>query len=219
MTKYKISVLILYLACIYAFSFVKANEYKPILIGKTIYIDPGHGGRDPGAVYKDTKESEINLSLSLYLKEELEKHGALVYLTRQDDYDLSENKAQNKKRSDLMARARLINQSMCNMYISIHLNSDPSPTWYGAQVFYTKLNNENEKIAEIIQKNLKEKTNTKRKIKNISNTYLYEKIKKPGILLEAGFISNHNERYLLKNKEYQKKIAVSVTQGIIEYYK
>jgi len=219
MIKYKISVLFLFIVFLYTFTFVRAKEYEPILLGKIIYIDPGHGGLDPGAIYKEIKESEINLSISKTLKEELEKYGATVYLTRNGNYDLSENNTQNKKRNDLTARSRLINESNCDMYISIHLNSDSSPTWYGAQVFYTNKNAENKKIAEIVQKLLKENLNTKREAKTIKNTYLYERIKRPGILVEAGFISNPNERYLLNKTEYQQKIANVLTKGIIEYLK
>ncbi len=219
MFKYKISMLFILIIFICTFTFVKANDYEPILIGKIIYIDPGHGGIDPGAIYKELKESEINLSISNKIKTELEKYGAIVYLTRTGNYDLSENNAQNKKRTDLTARARLINESMCDMYISIHLNSDPSPTWYGTQVFYTNKNQENKKIAEIMQKLFKEKLNTKREAKNINNTYLYERINRPGILIEAGFISNPNDRYLLKTEEHQQKIANITTEGIIEYFK
>ena len=208
-----------FILCIYTFSFVKAEEYKPMLLGKIIYIDPGHGGMDPGAVYKEIKESDINLSISKILKEKLEKYGAIVYLTRQDNYDLSENSAKNKKRNDLTARARIINESNCDMYISIHLNSDPSPSWYGAQTFYTTQNKENKKIAELIQKKLQENLNTKRKSKNLKNTYLYEKITRPGILIEVGFISNHNERSLLIKKEYQNTLAITITEGVIEYFK
>ena len=219
MIKYKISVLFLFIVFLYTFTFVRAKEYEPILLGKIIYIDPGHGGLDPGAIYKEIKESEINLSISKTLKEELEKYGATVYLTRNGNYDLSENNTQNKKRNDLTARSRLINESNCDMYISIHLNSDSSPAWYGAQVFYTNKNAENKKIAEIVQKLLKENLNTKREAKTIKNTYLYERIKRPGILVEAGFISNPNERYLLNKTEYQQKIANVLTKGIIEYLK
>ena len=49
--------------------------------------------------------------------------------------------------------------------------------------------------------------------------YLFDRIKKPGVLIEAGFISNANDRYLLKNKEHQKKIADTITDALIKYYK
>ncbi len=78
--------------------------------------------------------------------------GATVYLTRNDDYDLSKPGASQRKKSDLNNRVRAINDSQANMYISIHLNATNSKTWHGAQVFYDDVNQENKKIALIIQK-------------------------------------------------------------------
>lgn len=213
MIKYKMHILFLFIVTLCTFTFVNAEE--PILKNKTIYIDPGHGGRDPGAIYKDIKESDINLQISKYLKEELENNGAQVYLTRIGDYDLSENNARNHKKNDLTARARLINESNCDMYISIHLNSDPSPTWNGIQIFYTDNNENNKKIAETIKEQLK----LKRKTKELKNMYLFEKISQPGILIEAGFISNPNDRYKLKQSEYQQELSKNITEGIIKYFK
>lgn len=213
MIKYKMHILFLFIVTLCTFTFVNAEE--PILKNKTIYIDPGHGGRDPGAIYKELRESDINLQISKYLKEELENNGAQVYLTRIGDYDLSENNARNHKKNDLTARARLINESNCDMYISIHLNSDPSPTWNGIQIFYTDNNENNKKIAETIKEQLK----LKRKTKELKNMYLFEKIKQPGILIEAGFISNPNDRYKLKQTDYQQELSKKITEGIIKYFK
>ena len=193
------------------FTFVDASQ--PILFGKIIYVDPGHGGNDPGAIYKNLKESNINLEISKNIKEELEKNGAIVYLTRNGDYDLSKNNTSNHKKNDLSNRAKIINESDCDLFISIHLNSDPSPTWNGTQIFYTNKNENNKKIAEALQK----KINTKRKIKEIENMYLFDRIRKPGVLIEVGFISNPNDRYKLTNKEYQTEISKKITEGIIEY--
>ncbi len=206
-------ILFIFIIKLCTLTFVNAEEQ--ILKGKIIYIDPGHGGRDPGATYKEIRESDINLQISKYLKEELEKNGATVYLTRIGNYDLSKNNARNHKKNDLTARARLINESNCDMYISIHLNSDPSSTWNGMQIFYTNNNEKNKKIAETIKEQLK----LKRKIKELNNMYLFEKIKQPGILIEAGFISNPNDRYKLKQTEYQQELSKNITNGIIEYFK
>ena len=101
------------------------------------------------------------------------------------------------------------------MYISIHLNSDPSPTWNGIQIFYTDNNENNKKIAKTIKEQLK----LKRKTKELKNMYLFEKISQPGILIEAGFISNPNDRYKLKQSEYQQELSKNITEGIIKYFK
>jgi N-acetylmuramoyl-L-alanine amidase len=217
MIKYKLATLFMFIMMLCTVEFVSAQEL--VLKGKTIYIDPGHGGRDPGTIYKDTKESDINLEIAMELKQELEKQGAKVYLTRIGDYDLSKIDTNNHKKSDLLERAKLINESECDIYISIHLNSDTTETWSGAQTFYTNNNKQNKILATIIQNKLKETTKTTRKIKELKNMYLFDRIKKTGVLIEAGFLSNANDRYLLKNKEYQKRLAQTITEGLIEYYK
>lgn len=209
--------LILFLLFIISIGIVKANNME--LLGKIIYIDPGHGGKDPGAIYNGINESDINLEISLRLKEELEKDGAIVYLTRYEDYDLSSNNVTLRKRSDLSNRAKLINKSNADIYVSIHLNADQSPKWYGAQVFYDSINPENAKIAEIIQKHLKQDLDTNRKFKELKNQYMYKQVKVKGVLIEVGFLSNKMENIKLQSSEYQLKLAQSIRDGIIDYFK
>lgn len=139
-------------------------------------------------------------------------------MTRDSDYDLSVIKTNNIKRSDLYNRSKIINESNCDLYLSIHLNADLSSTWYGAQVFYSDVNEENKEIALSIQNVLRKHTNTKRDISKIIDRYLYKRIKHPGVLIELGFITNPNDRYLLQNKDYQIKINNLIVEGIIEYY-
>ena len=214
--KNKILFLFIFLFSLFTFGIVRASILP--LFGKVIYLDPGHGGPDPGAVWGNIYESQINLEISLKLQEELEKNGAIVYLTRYGDYDLSANNAMLRKRSDLSRRANIINKSGADLYLSIHLNADISSTWQGAQVFYDKVNDKNEKIAEVLQKQLCEDLNTKREHKNIQGQYLYSRVNVPGVLIEVGFISNPNERYLLRQQEYQQKVSKTITKGIINYF-
>lgn len=140
-------------------------------------------------------------------------------MTRIGDYDLSKIETKDHKKSDLTERAKIINESDCNIYISIHLNSDSSPTWNGLQIFYTTNNKNNIKLAEETQKQFQKDMKIKRKIKILKNMYLFDRIKKPGILIEAGFISNPNERYKLMKEDYQNLIAKTIKKGIITYFK
>lgn len=214
--KNKILFLFIFLFSLFTFGIVRASILP--LFGKVIYLDPGHGGPDPGAVWGNIYESQINLEISLKLQEELEKNGAIVYLTRYGDYDLSVNNAILRKRSDLSRRANIINKSGADLYLSIHLNADISSTWQGAQVFYDKINDKNEKLAKILQEQLCKDLNTKREYKNIQGQYLYSRVNIPGVLIEVGFISNPNERYLLKQSEYQRKVSQVITKGITNYF-
>lgn len=187
------------------------------LLGKEIYLDAGHGGIDPGATYKDINEKDIALAITLKLEEALSKKGAIVYMTRTTDTDLADNNATYRKRSDLGNRAKLINDSSASLYLSIHLNSYPSSKWSGAQVFYTNKNEHNKVIAEVIQSELQEDLKTTRDFKEIKNMYMYDRITKPGVLIEVGFISNYAERTKLLNEVYQEELASVITTGVIKY--
>lgn len=198
--------------------YVGAFQNEMPLLGKVIYLDAGHGGRDPGALYKSIKEKDINLAISKKLEEELSALGAIVYQTRYGDYDLSVPYASNRKRSDLSRRGNIINDSGCDLYLSIHLNAESSATWQGAQVFYDDVNAENETIAKLMQALFKKKLYTKRKEKKVNDLYLSKRTDRPGILLELGFLSNPNERYLLKTETYQTKLSHIITEGVVAYF-
>lgn len=197
---------------------VKANETTFPLVGKTIIIDSGHGGKDAGASVNEIKEKDINLAITYKLKKELEKVGAVVLLTRTDDADLSKPNAIRRKKSDFDSRIALINNSNADMYISIHQNNYSNPKYYGPQVFYSNVNTKNEKIAKTIQEDLNKFTNSKRKIKITTNTYMYNKLNIPGILVECGFLSNKKDLTNLTNPKYQKELSSVITQSIIKYF-
>ena len=187
------------------------------LQGKVIVVDAGHGGKDPGTVYKDIYEKDINLSISLYLEEYLSEYGATVVLTRDSDNDLSYGETNHRKKTDFDNRIKIINNEYTDMYLSIHLNYLSNKKYYGAQVFYNK-NNEN--LAKSIQEYLNNNLETDREIKEIpSSTYMYKKLEKRGVLIECGFLSNSSERSKLITEEYQRKVAKVIAEAIVNYYK
>lgn len=210
--------LVIFLVGIMGIGYVGAFQNDMPLLGKVIYLDAGHGGADPGALYKSIKEKDINLAISKKLEEELSALGAIVYQTRYGDYDLSVPYASNRKRSDLSRRGNIINDSGCDLYLSIHLNADSSLTWQGAQVFYDDINPENETIAKMMQALFKKKLYTQRKEKKVNDLYLSKRTDRPGVLLELGFLSNPNERYLLKTENYQTKLSHIITEGVVAYF-
>ncbi len=207
--------LLLFLIIIISIFNVSASNLTFPLLGKTIYLDAGHGGVDNGATVNNVKEKDLNLQIVYKLKETLTSAGATVLLTRKDDNDISNPNALYRKKSDFDNRIKLINNSNADLYISIHQNIYQNKKYSGPQVFYVK---DNQKLAEIIQNTLNKYLNTKRKVKTINNTYMYKLLKKKGILIECGFISNNNERYKLKTEEYQLKLSKIITEGIITYY-
>lgn len=104
------------------------------------------------------------------------------------------------------------------MYISIHLNSTTSPSWKGLQVFYTSNNTENKEIAETITDYLKANIKNVRDSKENNTYYMYKHINYKGVLIEAGFISNKEENYLLRQEQYQNKLITLVADSIEKYY-
>lgn len=207
--------LLLFLIIIISIFNVNASNLTFPLLGKTIYLDAGHGGVDNGATVNNVHEKDLNLQIVYKLKETLTSAGATVLLTRKDDNDISSPNALYRKKSDFDNRIKLINNSNADLYISIHQNIYQNKKYSGPQVFYVK---DNQKLAEIIQNTLNKYLNTKRKVKTINNTYMYKLLKKKGILIECGFISNDNERYKLKTEEYQLELSKIITEGIITYY-
>lgn len=214
MKKYKRIILLIILSILFI---TKCYAKELPLLGKCIYIDAGHGGKDPGAIYKDIKESDINLKYAKEIGKHLEENGATVYYIRDDDYDLSITK-KGRKKSDLSNRVDLINDSKCDLYLSIHMNSESTGLWYGPQIFYNSINKNNKFIAEKVQKELKKQKLSSRKISLINNAYMYNKIKIPGILIEVGFLSNSSDRYRMLNQEYTSKFSKAISIAIIQYF-
>lgn len=190
---------------------VAFNDNHKKLSSLTIILDAGHGGKDVGASYKDIYEKDINLNITLILKQELERMGAEVLLIRDGDYDLSIPNATRRKRSDFDNRIKIINESNGDFYLSIHLNYFNNSVYKGAQVFYNKTFEEN----EILAKNIQEQLNKERKIKQLdSKLYMYNKLKIPGVLIECGFLSNPTDRTNLQNDKYIKKMSQNIIQAL-----
>ena len=210
---YKIIILFLFLCNLLWIS--KARAMLP-LQGKFIIIDVGHGGKDPGTSYKNIYEKDLNLQISKKIAKNLSKMGASVQLIRIGDYDLSNGITKHRKKHDFDNRIKIINNSKGDLYISIHQNYLNNFKYYGAQVFYNK---NNQKIAETIQKHLNNNLNTTREIKRIPlNTYMYKYLNIPGVLIECGFLSNPQEREILIKDNYQEKLSLVITEGIIDYF-
>ncbi|MBU3196810.1 N-acetylmuramoyl-L-alanine amidase CwlD [Clostridium algidicarnis] len=191
---------------------------------KIILIDPGHGGIDGGAVSKGgTLEKDINLSISKLLKESLEKEGYEVYITRDEDKGLYEDKGtvREKKNQDLTNRCIMKDKTKCDMFLSIHLNMFPQIKYSGAQVWYSDYK-ESKDFARILQDTLKEELNpnNNRNEKAAGDAYkiLRDGYKAPCVIIECGFLSNIEEEAKLKTSEYQESIAKAITKAVNKYY-
>lgn len=192
------------------------------LSGKTIVIDPGHGGVDGGAVGKDqTLEKDIALEVAKKTRDYLQQSGALVYLTREKDKDLAKedtNGLSRRKTEDIRKRLKFIHDKEADFFITLHLNALPSNKWSGAQTFYYPKHDKSKHLANMIQDEIiRNLENTTRSPLAINGVYLLKYAKVPGALVEIGFLSNEHEREHLKKEAYQQKMAGSIYEGILRY--
>lgn len=192
---------------------------------KVILIDPGHGGIDGGAQSKSgTIEKDINLQISLKLRDSLQERGYKVYLTRDVDEGLyiKGGTIREKKREDLKRRTELKQETNCDIFISIHQNMFAQSKCFGAQVWYAS-NEKSSSLAEAVQTSLKETVNdgNKRVAKPAGEAYLILRDKYEGasILVECGFLSNPEEEDRLKSEEHQNSIVEGISIGVDNYFK
>lgn len=188
---------------------------------RTIVIDPGHGGEDPGKVgINEALEKDINLKISFLLKEMLEKEGYKIILTRENDDGLYSDTDGNKKVADMKKRCQIIEDSGAQIVVSIHQNSFSQESVCGAQVFYYKHSTQGRKLAEKIQASIKENVapDNNRTVKDNASYYMLLHTPCPTVIVECGFLSNYNEAELLVSEEYQEKIAKAICTGINDYF-
>ena len=187
----------------------------------TVVLDPGHGGRDGGAVGDDgTLEKGLNLSVALKLKAILESADIHVVMTRETDIELASPDSPHKKADDLKARLELAEKQKNAIFVSIHMNKFPIEKYRGLQVYYSENHAESLILAQTVQNRAQEALhNTEdRKVKPAGDSiYLMSHLKIPAILIECGFLSNTEERELLKSENYQKKLALCLSAAILEY--
>ena len=194
-----------------------AAKFNNAIFGKTIYVDAGHGGKDNGTSFDGVLEDEINLKITGFVIQYLIDLGGYVLTTRTGDYDLSQIYDKNKKRNDLINRVKKINESKADLFVSIHLNSYPSSSVKGAQVF-SQNNQKSKELAKSIQDKLNLLIDKDKKVKN-GDYYILNKTSRVGVLIECGFLSNQEERELLMLESYQQKIARRIVEGIVDYFK
>lgn len=189
----------------------------------TVVIDPGHGGIDGGAVgISGVYEKDLNLQISEKLRDTMSFLGFGTRMTRQDDVSVHKEgiTIREKKISDIKCRVDSINKIKDAFLISVHLNHFSMEKYSGAQVFYGK-NEASKPLAVAIQDALKYGVDeeNKRIPQKAGNVYLLNNVNCPAVLVECGFLSNAKEEKLLKNEDYQRKLALSVAVGFVNSYK
>jgi len=176
---------------------------------RAIFLDPGHGGSDSGAVANGVREKDLTLSVYNKVSSRLASLGYSVLTSRNTDKDVG-----------LVSRADQANKSNADMFLSIHFNAGGRGASYGKDRHNDPERLEkSRKLAQKIQQSLVSKTGAyDRGVKRETFAVLRE-TSIPSILVELGFIDNQEEVSKIKTNEYQEKLADGIVDGIVEYYK
>lgn len=188
------------------------------IAGKIITIDPGHGGSDPGAVgKKGTYEKTVTLDISKRLKEELEKKGAIVYMTRSTDTEVAGPGASDV--DELQARINVAEKHKSDLFVSVHINSSVNQKVGGFSAYYFPKTKYDAKLAKSIQDELTENYGRDNLGIREANFYVIKRCSMPATLLELCFISNKKEEKLMKGNWFKNKTADLIADGIEKYFK
>lgn len=187
---------------------------------KTVVIDAGHGGFDPGKVgINNVLEKDINLAIALKLQVLLEENDYHVVMVRTEDIGLYNEGDRNKKSNDMKNRVQMINEANPLLTISIHQNSYLTSDVKGAQVFYHSSSSGSQQLAELLQQQLITTLadGNHRVAKSNESYYLLKKTSCPIVIVECGFLSNPTEAKLLLDDHYQDKIAWAIHLGALQF--
>ncbi|HCG35939.1 MAG TPA: N-acetylmuramoyl-L-alanine amidase [Clostridiales bacterium] len=185
---------------------------RPIVV-----LDAGHGGIDSGCTSEGVEEKYLNLSLARYVAEYLILYDVDVIMTRTEDVSLHEAGASSRKRSDVQTRVKIAREAGNPLFVSIHMNSFPAEKFRGFQVFYSRNNPKSEALALQIE-NLVDTKLPEAKCRNSksagSNVFVLDRLECQAVLIECGFLSNDQDRKLLTNGAYQRKLAFVIARAI-----
>lgn len=190
-----------------------------------IIIDAGHGGMDGGATgVSGVLEKDINLSIAKKLCSLAQLSGYDAIMVRSTDRSVHEEGitgVRKQKVSDIHQRLALAKQYPDAVFISIHQNYFPQQSSWGTQVFYSTENAQSRLLAQKIQNNIREalQPDNKREIKSAGNNlYLLSHMNNPAVMVECGFISNHEDCQRLLQAEYQQQLAFKILQSVTELH-
>lgn len=194
--------------------------------GKVVVLDPGHGGRDPGAVAKDkTYESDLVWEYAVKAQEALENAGYTVYLTRTKDNSCTEYK---KSHEDLACRLAFAKKVKGDIYISIHADSNPVKSFRGTVTFYNARNDldgaqnpypqESKKLAELVQGQVQPAIGSRNRGIDNRNFYVNRNAAMPSVLLELAVMSNESDLKLLKQEKRMNNVAAALTTAVDLYF-
>lgn len=195
---------------------------------KTIFLDPGHGGRDSGAYYYGIAEKDLNLQVSRKLRKRLEELGYTVLTSRDSDVDVD----------FVTERSRMVNKTNADFFISIHFNATGNDTTLnlGIQTYSykedagypSKINqywhnnpdrmSESNRLAADLHSSLLTETGARDAGLLQATFAVLRETAKPAVLLELGYMDNPEENQRIRSDQYQDKLVEGIIKGIQKYY-
>lgn len=195
---------------------------------KTIFLDPGHGGRDSGAYYYGIAEKDLNLQVSRKLRKRLEELGYTVLTSRDSDVDVD----------FVTERSRMVNKTNADFFISIHFNATGNDTTLnlGIQTYSykedagypSKINqywhnnpdrmSESNRLAADLHSSLLTETGARDAGLLQATFAVLRETAKPAVLLELGYMDNPDENQRIRSDQYQDKLVEGIIKGIQKYY-
>ncbi len=186
---------------------VTKRPIKGVLKGKVIVVDPGHGGKDPGAIgLYGLVEKDLTLRTAYKLVDFLKKSGAKVYLTRKRNVKV-----------DLKEVAAFANRIKADAYVGIHYNATYNRKINGTETYY--YTNRSRKLAEFLHNRIRKKTNRPDRRVRKARLYTISHAVMPAVIVEPVFMTNPTEARMLKSDQFLKGIAWGITSGLKEYFK
>lgn len=181
--------------------------------GRVITVDPGHGGRDPGAVWGTVLEKDIVLAVGRNLSRELQRMGFSVVMTRSDDRFVT-----------LLDRAAIANRAGSHLFVSVHCNSNQNAdSVSGFITFFHRQSTVGQAFGRRVHESMR-RVSPIRSIGVWSDTRIHSigfsvlrNTRMPGLLLELGFINHHFDRGHMTRTTYQQSIALAVAQGVRDF--
>ena len=185
----------------------------------TVIVDPGHGGRDGGAVGLDgVIEKDLNLDMSQKLAAFLELDGINVVMTRNADTDTDGKDDGFSKRQDILNRLSLSEKYPNSVFVSIHMNYSTGTSDKGFHAFFGHNDHGSEALARSIQTAV-DKSGLANRIRDVkkapTTVYLMKNLEVPAVLVECGFISNREDCAKLYDESYRMAFAFSLFQGVV----
>jgi len=189
------------------------------LAGRTIVVDPGHGGSSSSGNRADDGILEKNLTLpiGLMVAQNLEAMGANVILTRDSDFD-----------PGLEERAIIANRANADIFVSVHLNDGrPNRSVRGIEVYYHRQEETSRDLARFIGAKIKENVGGALPLRGARSDSvnapekgyaILRSSQMTGVLVELGYMSNSTDYAALKNSEVQRQAAQGIAEGIADYF-